>query len=129
MGTWQLVSKLNLYLGRRRNFLKCFLFKREDKDKDLEELLHKKQYSFYFTARYANEIYGNKEIYGNVFSINSEEVDLISYDDLKEVKSNDIVYFNGTFWIINNISQKIRIKESEFLKNPSSFYFLSVRRK
>lgn len=125
-----MVRTLNLTLGRRRNFLKCFLFKRDNKDKNLNELLYKKEYKAIFYARYLNPISKDRDTIGSAFQTTFSNVMLQSSDYLDGiVEVNDLVYFNNEWWVVNNIQKRCRIKESEYCSRPSYFYIIEIRKK
>ena len=124
---------VDLFQSRRTYNVLCqFWSRNEDETRySADELVHKRVATGTF---YAKEISG-EEKRGNVISgtflFDSSSITIKSPDDCSILKSEDVVEYEGDYWIIRNVQKrKARIQQSEFARDRdcSHYWYIDLRK-
>ena len=123
---------VDLFQSRRIYNEQClFWYRDESKQFTPDELVHTRVADGSFFARELSGEEKRNNIIGGVFMFDSASVTIMSPDDLEQLKSEDIVMYEGEIWIIRNIQKrKSRINQSEFArdKNCSHYWYIDLRK-
>lgn len=120
------MAGIDIFMSRREFFNECWWWKRED-SWDANMLVHQKKPSGIFYAKEENPEQNRKEILNDVFQFDENTITLKTMDDISEMKSNDIVKYDGRVWMVSNI-QRIKVKkQSQFLENTSYLSYLTLK--
>lgn len=107
--------------------MKCKYWVRNNREKDLSELVHEKKPDGTF---YAKEItaqtYQDNEI-GNMFMFDQNSVTVFTLDSV-DIKENDVVEYSGNYWNVNNVQRVSIKKQTEFLERTDNRTYIQLRK-
>lgn len=118
---------IDLTMGKRTHFHECLFWRRDDKNKSLEELTHEKAPDGRFYARQENNRTNNANIVAGMFMFDNENIMLSTYDKI-EIRKNDIVKYENVYWNVDNVQYVEIHKNNEFMRKPSIRTYLQLRR-
>ena len=115
----------------RRNFNEhCRWWSRNESDTyEDNELKYKRVPNGHFFAKEVDAETNDRNIIGGIFMIDRTRITIESPDNLSDIKSNDIVEYQGEFWRVDNVQKKkSRQQNSEFVNsnNVSYYWYLSL---
>lgn len=115
------------FVSRRDNFEECEYWIR-DINANPNELIHEtKKPSGVFSAKISNPENSSPSVIGGVFMFDSINLMLETYDDIKELKVNDIVRFNGNIYMVTGIQRQPYRKNTQFNNDLRFKTFISLR--
>lgn len=117
---------IDIYESRRTHFEHVRYWKRDDDSIPTSELVHE-PVSGQFYARELNAESVSREIVDDSFMFDDHTSMLVTYDNVSDLAQNDICEYDGKTWMVYNIQRKKRHKRSEFSKNNTFVYYISLR--
>lgn len=120
----------------RRGYNSCcsFWHRRENegsKQIPSHELVHNRVADGVFWAREMSGETSRNNIIGGNFMFDSAFVSIKSPDDLSILKSEDIVLYEGEYWIVKNVQKKqARTQQAEYARNMycSHYWYIDLRK-
>jgi hypothetical protein len=110
-------------------FLECYFWSQDEDENFIptSELAHNQAPTGMFFAKELNAYTEENQLIGNTFLLESNNVQIATYDDVKEIKRNDLVEYNDKVWRVDSI-QRIPIKKQrQFMNDGSNITYLSLR--
>lgn len=97
----------DIFTSRRTNFIDCeyWLIAKEDITRTKEELVFNERPDGFFSAKFENQFENSVSVIGQSFMFDSNTVTISTEDDVKDLKKNCLVKFNGDVWRINIITR------------------------
>lgn len=118
---------IDIFTSRRTNFEECEYWLR-DVNADPNELVYKTRRSNgTFYAKISNPETSGQNVLGGVFMFDTKNLMLETFDEIEEVKVNDVVKFNGSFYIITQIQKYPVRKNTQFHNEQQYITYLSLR--
>lgn len=117
----------DLFTSRRTTFEECKYWLR-DINADPNELVYKsRKYDGIFDAKISNpETFGTNVI-GGVFMFDTKNLMIETYDDINDIKANDVVMFMNNFYIVTQIQKYPIRKNTQFHNEQQYITYLSLR--
>lgn len=119
-------KNVDIFTSRRTNFEECEYWLR-DINADPSEIIYKTRKSNgCFNAKISNpETFSNNAV--GVFMFDTKNLMIETYDDIDEVKVNDVVKFNDCFYMITQIQKYPIRKNTQFHSEQQFITYLSLR--
>ena len=118
---------LNEFISRRNNFTECEYWLR-DVNSDPNELIYQTRRSNgTFDAKKSSPETTSPNVVGGVFMFDTSNIMLETYDDISEVKANDVVSFQGKFYMVTQVQRLPFRKNSQFHDDEQYVTYLSLR--
>lgn len=122
----------DLFQGRRNYNEKCIWWARNEDDiYESQDLIMNRVPSGTFMAKEMSPETKDKGLVSNTFQYEKDNISIKSPDNLKDIKSNDLVYFRGECWIVNSVQRtKARLQSTVYTKdiNCSHYWYLDLRK-
>lgn len=121
---------IDLYTSRRDHFLKCVWFS-QDTNEDfvpISSVVHEENPSGSFFAKELNPYTVSNHVIGGSFYVNRNSVQIMTYDNVENLKKNDLVKFNNHVWRVEEKQTSYINKQKQFSSNPSKVTILSLQR-
>ena len=117
----------DLFTSRRSNFDECEYWLR-DVNSNPNELVYKsRRCDGTFYAKLSNPETVGSNVIGGVFMFDTKNLMLETYDDIREVKVNDVVCFRGSYYIVTQIQMYPIRKNTQFYNEQQYITYLSLR--
>ena len=121
---------IDIFISRRVNNLKCEYWNltNSNLDVDRNKFVYENKPSGFFTATEGSE-YSESSQRSSVFLVDSNNLSLITSDDISDLKVQSIIKIDGNkkLWRVVSIS-KTPIKRISYLSNDSRFtYYLTLK--
>ena len=114
-------------MSKRTSFEECEYWLR-DVNSDPNELIYKsRRRDGIFDAKISNPETSTNDIVGGVFLFDMKNLMIETYDDIEEVKINDVVCFMGSFYIITQVQRYPIRKNTQFHDDQQYITYLSLR--
>lgn len=118
-----MVGTFDIFKGRRNEFEKCLLWKKEEK-KDRQSITHEKAPSQVFYAKEENPQTNSTENLDS-FHYRKKRITISTYDKVN-IEADDIVKFNEILWRVDTIQVVEEHKTNQFSKTVSKKLFISL---
>lgn len=123
---------IDLYKSRRSNYIKCEWYA-QNEDEEYVSLDQIKHFSFPAGAFYAKELNSysvENQVSGNVFMADAHNVSLQTTDNVKALRNNDYVVFDGKLWRVDNKTTTPNNSQRQFRNREhiSATTIISLRR-
>jgi hypothetical protein len=123
---------VDIFTSRRTEFYRCRWWASllpEDEDTsassfDYNSMLPSGSFMAREMANYSND---NQEM-GGVFLFNENHVVLSTNDDIRKMKANDLVEYDGDMWIVETVNKQKIKRQSQFAKDVPFSYSIALRR-
>jgi hypothetical protein len=120
-------GNVDIFVSRRTNFEECEYWLR-DVNADPNELVYKTRRSNgSFYAKISNPETFSNNIVGGVFMFDTKNLMLETYDNIDEVKLNDVVRYNDNFYIVTQVQKYPIRKNTQFHSEQQYITYLSLR--
>lgn len=117
----------------RKNYNICCKWwsKKQYVDVDDDELIYNRVPSGHFYAKEVSAETVSNNVIGGAFMVDRTSVTIKSPDNLQNIKSEDLVEYQGEKWIVANVQKsKARIQRTYFAsdRNCSHYWYLELRK-
>lgn len=118
---------INIFTSRRVCFHECKYWKQDKNYDDIEKLVQEKAYEGSFYAKEEVSFsQDNNKISGD-FMFDKNNVTISTMDSIS-IATNDIVYFDDTYWIVENVQWREIHKNNEFMRHADRKTYIRMRR-
>lgn len=113
----------------RDEFERCTYWKVKENDYHNNQIVYERNPDGFFFAKEINSYTNNNQVLADAFLTEEINITLESHDDLSNLKTNDLVLYDGEVFRVDSI-QKVTVKKQRMLMDHSlSFtYYISLRR-
>ena len=123
---------IDLYTSRRKAFLECEYWNQMENEYIVpaSQIEHEQIPSGFFTAEIVSNLSEANQTIENVFLLQETSLTITTFDDISDLKINDIVKINDGQQIfrVDTINKEPLKKQTQFFLNGSSFqYFIKLR--
>ena len=120
-------GNVDVFLSRRTNFEECEYWLRNTNADPNELVYQTRRSNGIFDAKISNpETFGN-DVVGGVFMFDTKNLMIETYDDISEIKPNDVVSFKGDFYMVSQIQKYPIRKNTQFHSEQQYITYLSLR--
>lgn len=116
----------NIYTSRRTEFDECYYWKRNDKEKDLDDYVHENQYTGKFYAKEITPMMKKKNIISGVFMFDSSSITLKTSDNV-DIDAGDIVKYEDKYWTVVDVQEVEIHKNTQFMKQVDYRTYIQLR--
>jgi hypothetical protein len=120
-------GKVDFFTSRRSNFEECEYWLRDINANPNELVYQSRVCDGTFDAKISNPETSGSNVIGGVFMFDTKNLMLETYDDIDEIKVNDVVKYNGCFYIITQIQKYPLRKNTQFHSDQQYITYLSLR--
>lgn len=114
-------------MSKRTSFEECEYWLR-DINGDPNELIYKsRRCDGTFDAKISNPETTGTNVIGGVFMFDTKNLMIETYDDISDIKANDVVCFNGNFYMVTQIQKYPIRKNTQFNYDQEYITYLSLR--
>ena len=114
-------------MSKRTSFEECEYWLR-DVNADPNELVYKsRRCDGAFDAKLSNPETSGTNVIGGVFMFDTKNLMLETYDDIDEIKINDVVCFRGSFYMVTQVQKYPIRKNTQFHNDQQYITYLSLR--
>ena len=116
-----------MFVSKRTIFEECEYWLR-DVNADPSELVYKTRKSNgTFDAKESNPETTSPNVVGGVFMFDTKNLMIETYDDIEEIKINDVVKFRNNYYIVTQIQKYPIRKNTQFHYDQQYITYLSLR--
>lgn len=122
---------IDTWQSRRNNFIECKYWSQINDENlvSLSEIAYKRQPTATFMAKENGSYAQENQIVDNSFMYDKNSVELETTDDVRDLKTNDLVEFRDEIYRVTNVQRTKSLKQAQFLKEPISIKtFISLMR-
>lgn len=107
----------------------CKFWVRDESFKgDLNQVVLKERPNGTFYAKEVSPDVVENSIIGGSFMLDQNTTTIFTYDDINELKTNDIVLYDRHAWRVVNVQKSTKIKENQFNEKKTYEYYVSLKR-
>lgn len=122
----------DMFQSRRGYENLCYWWSRKEEDpEDSDELNMKRTPNGHFSAKEVSPESDQSTIAGGVFRVHKTTMTIKTPDNVWGMKEDDIVKFDGEYWIVTQIQRsKAKMQNTIFAnsKNCSHFWYIDLRK-
>ena len=118
---------VDIFSSRRDYFEECEYWLRKDSENPNELIYNVRQSDGFFDAKLSNPETFGKDVIGGVFMFDTMRLTLETRDDIRTMRANDIVKYNGVFYMVEDIQKRPQRKNTQFHSDITYIYYISLR--
>ena len=118
---------IDIYRTRRDYFARCYWWSRDDKSKEIEEIVMERKPSGKFYAKEVSPLTNQKQVIGGAFQFSNDAITLKTEDNARRIKANDIVEYSGKYDLVMSVHVERIRKQSEFSKQVSNVIYIQLK--
>lgn len=122
---------IDLYQSRRTKFIKCKYWSqiRDEKVVKLSEIAYYRKPTGFFDAEETGAYTEENQTVEGTFMLQKDVVSIETVDDVRDLKMNDIVEFNGDLYRVTDIQREVKKKQAQYMNEYQSIKtFISLMR-
>lgn len=120
---------IDLYTSRREHFLECEYWSQDENDYvKISEIAYKISPTGTFLAKEEGAYTNENQVLSEIFMLREKNVVVSTFDDVSDLKRNDIVRINEEMYRVEDIQVTPVNKQRQFMNSGySKKYYISLR--